>query len=133
MLVSSAWFIVLECSWRTFVSTAGNNVSYVEKQERRSINTYVVDVDKTPSQFPNVNERKLMMKIDFRVISTVFVLGVLVFLDRYVNALNYHFVIPFWRRDITRYSINIANAAVFGLKTDLELVGNEYNTALVIL
>ena len=35
-------------------------------------------------------------------------------------------------RDI-HCSVNIANAALFGLKTDLNLGGNEYNTALVIL
>ena len=63
----------------------------MEKQESRSIETNVVDVDKTQTQFPNVNERKLMMKIDFKVISSVFVLSMLTLLDRYVNIVNYHF------------------------------------------
>jgi len=34
---------------------------------------------------------------------------------------------------LTRIRVNIANAAVFGLKDELGLVGNEYNVALVIL
>lgn len=34
---------------------------------------------------------------------------------------------------LMRDSVNIANAALFGLKEDLKLGGTEYNTALVIL
>ena len=34
---------------------------------------------------------------------------------------------------LTRIRVNIANAAVFGMKEELGLVGNEYNIALVIL
>jgi len=34
---------------------------------------------------------------------------------------------------LTRIRVNIANAAVFGLKEELGLVGNEYNIALIIL
>ena len=30
-------------------------------------------------------------------------------------------------------SVNISNAAVFGLRTDLHLAGNQFNTALVVL
>jgi hypothetical protein len=58
----------------------------------------------------NVNERKLMTKIDIRVIPCLSVLYLLAFLDR----------------------TNIANAAVFELREDLNLVGTQYNTALVI-
>ena len=34
---------------------------------------------------------------------------------------------------LTQTRVNIANAAIFGLKEELGLVGNEYNIALVIL
>ena len=34
---------------------------------------------------------------------------------------------------LTRIRVNIANAAVFDMKGELGLVGNEYNIALVIL
>jgi len=34
---------------------------------------------------------------------------------------------------LTRIRVNIANAAVFGMKEELGLVGNQYNVALVIL
>lgn len=33
----------------------------------------------------------------------------------------------------TFFRVNIGNASLFGLKQDLKLSGNEYNTALVIL
>jgi len=50
------------------------------------------------------------MKIDFRVIPVLCILYLLAFLDR----------------------VNIANAAVYGLKTDLKLTTDQYNIALVI-
>jgi len=62
------------------------------------------------ARFPNINEKKVMRKIDMRVIPVLCVLYLLAFLDR----------------------VNISNAAVFGLKTDLKLKGNQYNTALVV-
>ena len=34
---------------------------------------------------------------------------------------------------LTRIRVNIANAAIFGMKDELGLAGNEYNIALVIL
>lgn len=41
---------------------------------------------------------------------------------------------PFIRLPVTIfYRVNIGNASLFGLKQDLKLGGNEYNTALVIL
>lgn len=40
----------------------------------------------------------------------------------------------FIRLTMTNFSrVNIGNASLFGLKQDLKLGGNEYNTALVIL
>jgi len=57
-----------------------------------------------------ISERKLITRIDMRVIPVLSVLYLLAFLDR----------------------TNIANAAVFGLTADLGLKGNEYNTALTI-
>lgn len=57
-----------------------------------------------------LNERSVMRKIDLRVVPVLCGLYLLAFLDR----------------------VNIANAALYGLKQDLKLGGNEYNTALVI-
>ena len=34
---------------------------------------------------------------------------------------------------VTRTRVNISNAALFGLKTDLKLTGDKYNNALVVL
>jgi MFS family permease len=58
----------------------------------------------------NLSERKLITKIDLRVVPVLSILYLLAFLDR----------------------TNIANASVFGLVADLNLAGNEYNTALTI-
>jgi MFS family permease len=68
------------------------------------------DYDDDVTNPGNLNERKLITKIDLRVIPVLSVLYLLAFLDR----------------------TNIANASVFGLVKDLNLVGNEYNTALTI-
>jgi hypothetical protein len=59
---------------------------------------------------PHTTERRLMQKIDLHVIPCLVVLYTLAFLDR----------------------INISNAAVYGLSTDLNLQGNQYNVALLI-
>ncbi|KAF9644846.1 MFS general substrate transporter [Thelephora ganbajun] len=60
--------------------------------------------------FPNVDEDKVLRKIDIRVVPVLCLLYLLAFLDR----------------------VNIANAAIYGMKEELRLKGNEYNIALVI-
>ena len=47
------------------------------------------------TQFPDVNERKIMMKIDLRVIPVLCVLYLLAFLDRYVPFLRWQFRFSF--------------------------------------
>ncbi|PMD53746.1 MFS general substrate transporter [Hyaloscypha bicolor E] len=59
---------------------------------------------------PHTTEKKLMAKIDLRVIPFLCILYLLAFLDR----------------------VNIANARSFGLIKDLGLINTEYNTALTI-
>lgn len=59
---------------------------------------------------PGVSERKLITKIDLRVIPALSVLYLLAFLDR----------------------TNVANAAIFGLQKDLGLTATQYSTALTI-
>ena len=59
---------------------------------------------------PTTTERKLVTKIDWRVVPVLSILYLLAFLDR----------------------TNIANASIFGLQTDLGLKNNQYNTALTI-
>lgn len=59
---------------------------------------------------PHTTEKKLMAKIDMRVIPFLCILYLLAFLDR----------------------VNIANARSFGLIKDLGLKNVEYNTALTI-
>lgn len=59
---------------------------------------------------PGISERKLVTKIDLRVIPALSVLYLLAFLDR----------------------TNVANAAIFGLQKDLGLSATQYSTALTI-
>lgn len=59
---------------------------------------------------PHTTERKLLMKIDSRVIPWLCIMYLLAFLDR----------------------VNIANANVFGLSDELHLDGTLYNNALVV-
>ncbi|MCJ1395401.1 hypothetical protein MMC18_008285 [Xylographa bjoerkii] len=83
-------------------------------------NFYDPDIARTNPEYDDLGvvcpshttERRLMTKIDLRVIPVLSVLYLLAFLDR----------------------TNIANAAVYGLSTDLGLVSgsNQYNTALTI-
>ena len=58
----------------------------------------------------STSERKLVTKIDLRVIPVLSIMYLLAFLDR----------------------TNIANASIFGLVKDLNLKGTQYNTALTI-
>ncbi|KAI0647385.1 MFS general substrate transporter [Trametes meyenii] len=60
--------------------------------------------------YPDVNETKLVRRVDMRVIPIITVLYFLAFLDR----------------------VNISNATLFNLKQDLKLTGNQFNTALVV-
>ena len=76
-----------------------------------------------------VNERRVLTKIDLRVVPVLCVLYLLAFLDRYVSRTILRTLALIPRVD----RVNIANAALFGLKQDLKLGGTEYNTALVIL
>ncbi|KAL2288979.1 hypothetical protein FJTKL_02845 [Diaporthe vaccinii] len=59
---------------------------------------------------PHTTERKLMARIDLRLLPFISILYLLAFLDR----------------------VNIANARSFNLAQDLRLGGTEYNTVLVI-
>ncbi|KAH8106173.1 MFS general substrate transporter [Cristinia sonorae] len=61
-------------------------------------------------QFPTVNDKQLVRRIDLRLLPVLSLLYVLSFLDR----------------------VNIGNAAIFGLKADLRLTGDQFNTALLI-
>ncbi|KAJ3552607.1 hypothetical protein NM688_g4063 [Phlebia brevispora] len=76
--------------------------------EKRLYDHHEDSVDQ--EQISHVKERQLVRKIDLHLVPVLCVLYLLAFLDR----------------------VNVSNAALFSLKQDLKLVGNEYNTALVI-
>ncbi|THH30751.1 hypothetical protein EUX98_g3426 [Antrodiella citrinella] len=78
--------------------------------EKLSSVEQVPDLEDNSSDIEKIVEWKVMAKIDYRVVPMLCILYLLAFLDR----------------------VNIGNAALFGLKDDLNLRGTEYNTALVI-
>lgn len=66
--------------------------------------------DSTPPDFSDIDEKKLLRKIDLRIIPLFTILYLLSFLDRG----------------------NIGNAKIEGLAEDLDLQGNQYNLCLTI-
>jgi hypothetical protein len=77
------------------------------------VETQTADVPEKRLSAPEpvyINERRLMWKIDLRLVPPLCVLYLLAFLDR----------------------VNIANAKLYNLSQDLGLVGNQYNIALVL-
>lgn len=90
-----------------------------DKPPRYGSNHYDPDIPHTGAEYdddlgvlcpPHTTQRRLVSKIDLRVIPVLSILYLLAFLDR----------------------TNIANASVFGLQKDLQLTGTQYNTALTI-
>jgi hypothetical protein len=64
----------------------------------------------SPEPIDKVTERKLVMKIDWRLLPILFLLLMAAFLDR----------------------INIGNARIMGLEKDLHMKGNDFNIALFV-
>lgn len=58
----------------------------------------------------NIDKKALLRRIDFHVLPILVVVYLFAFLDR----------------------VNIGNASVFGMATELKLVGNQFNVALCI-
>lgn len=71
--------------------------------------THQQQIDRLAEKY-DINQTKLMRKLDFRIIPAICFLYLLAFLDR----------------------VNISNANVYGLSKDLNLEGHQYNTALTI-
>jgi hypothetical protein len=91
-------------------ATLPGDASFLEKQDHSSASSTIERVS-YKVRFAHINERKVMNKIDLRVVPVLCLLYLLAFLDR----------------------VNISNAAIFGLKEELHLFGTDYNAALVIL
>ena len=92
-------------------ATLQGDVSVLEKQSQAHSSVSAVERVSYKVRFAHINERKVMNKIDLRVVPVLCLLYLLAFLDR----------------------VNISNAAIFGLKEELHLYGTDYNAALVIL
>ncbi|KAL6716471.1 High-affinity nicotinic acid transporter [Lecanora helva] len=93
--------------------------STIDDKERHGNNYYDPEIPRPDAEYDDdlgvqcpshTSQRRLISKIDLRVIPVLSILYLLAFLDR----------------------TNIANAAVFGLQKDLGLTGNQFNTALTI-
>ncbi|KAF5094346.1 hypothetical protein DV451_005035 [Geotrichum candidum] len=89
------------------------SVNYLEvKDTSVDVTDEKIDISKlTASEmYPDVDEKKLLRKMDLHIVPTLAVLYLLSFLDRG----------------------NIGNANIEGLSTDLNLIGNQYNLCLTI-
>ncbi|KAI0707687.1 MFS general substrate transporter [Earliella scabrosa] len=86
------------------------------KLDRASSVLLHLDMEKHDNEAPvktegdHISEAKLVRKIDGRVLPVLCAITLLSFLDR----------------------VNISNAVIFGLREDLNLGGNQFNTALVV-
>ncbi|KAL9590044.1 MAG: hypothetical protein Q9203_001148 [Teloschistes exilis] len=97
---------------------SGSPVSSLEREPQYGSNFYDPDIPRADSEYdelnvqcpPHTTQRKLVAKIDLRVIPVLSILYLLAFLDR----------------------TNIANASIFKLREDLNLQTTQYNTALTI-
>ncbi|KAI0748583.1 MFS general substrate transporter [Daedaleopsis nitida] len=69
-----------------------------------------VDKDDYKARFPNINEAKVIRKIDVHLVPALCMIYLLSFLDR----------------------VNISNAVIFGLTQDLDLGPHGYNVALLV-
>jgi len=101
------------------LETSGSPDSFPGRSQPQGKNHYDPDLPRADAEYDDdlqvqcpshTSQRKLVSKIDLRVIPVLSILYLLAFLDR----------------------TNIANAAVFGLQKDLRLTGTQYNTALTI-
>lgn len=109
----------LKTWWLTQFFTEGSSDSSIGGGAQYPNNYYDPDIahpnadynDDLQVQCPShISQKRLVAKIDFRVIPILSIMYLLAFLDR----------------------TNIANASVFGLQKDLGLTGNQYNTSLTI-
>lgn len=72
-------------------------------------------------------EKRLLRKMDVRVVPILAVLYLLSFLDRGASMYIRGHTIIFLGLLIDKYTGSIGNANIQGLSTDLKLVGNQYN------
>ena len=105
--------------WLTQFPTEGSSDSSIGREAHYRNNYYDPDIAHPNAEFDDdlqvqcpshTSQKKLVAKIDFRVIPVLSIMYLLAFLDR----------------------TNIANASVFGLQDDLGLTGTQYNTSLTI-
>ena len=81
-------------------ATLQGDASFLEKQSQLHLSaSSTVERVSYKARFAHINERKVMNKIDLRVVLVLCLLYLLAFLDR----------------------VNISNAAIFGLKEELHL------------
>ncbi|SLM33769.1 mfs transporter [Lasallia pustulata] len=92
-------------------SSVGHGQQYANTHYDPDLAHPVHEVDDLYVECPSsTTERKLIYKIDLRVVPFLSIMYLLAFLDR----------------------TNIANAAIFGLQKDLKLTGTQYNTCLTM-
>lgn len=81
----------------------------------------------------HLQDRKLLWKLDLRLVPWLSLLYLVSFLDRYVpSKIIIHALIHPGPNKLTRSRTNIGNAKLVGLQDDLKLSGAQYNACLTI-
>jgi hypothetical protein len=123
--------------------------SLKEEKEKRNRSSSDVSVDfggesslPPPPTLTSEQERKLWRKVDIRLMPILSLMYLLSFLDRGSIFLpnttqnltlldRKHWYIPCLDSNLPRFILDLGNARLQGLQTQLDLTGNRYNIALV--
>jgi hypothetical protein len=75
----------------------------------------------------SINEKTLLWKIDLRILPIICVVYLMAFIDRYGPFAPSRAVLSF-----DMFRVNIGNAQLFSLASDLRINSNQYNIALAV-
>lgn len=78
-----------------------------------------------------INEKRLLRKLDIRLLPAVSVLYLLSFLDRSNGELCSYLALLYMLGAVANVDV-VANARIEGLTTDLKMTGNQYLTGLTL-
>lgn len=84
----------------------------------------------SPQPLSPINEKKLVLKVDLKILPILSIVYLVAFIDRYVCLVHMSpsmsLILPFVKR------VNIGNAQLFSLSKDLKLNAGQYNIALAV-
>ena len=94
--------------------------------DKETVNGDLKDSEQTVEDVSDVvdpaAEKRLVRKVDIRLIPILFVLYLCAFIDRYVSDPHEE------RAQSEIFRVNIGNARIQGLEADLDMTGEDYNS-----